>query len=915
MTTARLLLGLLCLGTLSAEPARTFTVSPAGNDGAAGTAAAPFATLTRARDAIRALKAAGPLPAGGVAVQVRAGTYELTQTLKLTAQDAGTAEAPVVYRARPGERVVLTGTRRVTGFQPHQGRILKADLAAQGLKGVRFKQVLLDGQRQILARYPNFDPDNPHGGGFAYVDGEPLNMYQDLPTEELRVIHLRARDRGRRWQQPERGEVIIYPRYNWLNIAVGIAAADPQAGTIALAKDISWGPFKGIRPLDRFYVRNLLEELDAPGEWYLDADHAVLYYQPPKPLAGAEVRVPVVETLLDFGRGADWITVRGFTLEGCDGPAVNLREASHCRIAGNTIHDTGSSIGWYAGVQVWGGRDCGVVGNDLYEVANYGIRLESAPADLQNLQASGHFADNNYVHHIGHLNGHGCGIAISGVGQRVSHNLIHDTTRCGVFGGGPDCVVEYNRIRHVNLETEDTGATYMGGAWHIRGMVYRHNFITDVLGYGRTKDRWTSPHFAWGIYLDDDLSGVHVYGNIVARTTLGGCDIHAGRDNLVENNILVDGRHQQMMYQGHERSSWVVAAHWKEYQAAMARPAWQARYPELVKGNLEELWQMAGNRFLRNVISYRADSARLYSYWPADAPTRNQTDYNLIWHHGRPVNLGLPGTAEQQWAAWQAKGYDAHSVIADPRFVDADRDDYRLRPDSPAWQLGFKAIPVERIGPYADELRATWPIVEARGVREVPLRETVVELPPTRTVQPPQARVPRGGEVTLSVARRPDGSAVAGAPATARLTHDGTRLIVTVTVPLRDASKLQRGRAWGSDDAAELCFRDLSGAAPGPTFVSHGFAGGHQECVSEAGAPEAASQRLAAAIGYEAKVAAGQWTARWTVPLAAAGINLKPGLKLGCNVGVRRSESGEWLQWHGTGATWHLDQAGGLVLE
>src|SRR3569623_2097788 len=73
-----------------------------------------------------------------------------------------------------------------------------------------------------------------------------------------------------------------------------------------------------------------------------------------------------------------------------------------------------------------------------------------------------------------------------------------------------------------------------------------------------------------------------------------------------------------------------------------------------------------------------------------------------------------------EWQSWQALG-DQHSVIADPKFLDADKDDYRLAPDSPAWALGFKPIPVEKMGPYASPDRATWPSVEAEGAREKPL--------------------------------------------------------------------------------------------------------------------------------------------------------------------------------------------------
>ena len=74
-----------------------------------------------------------------------------------------------------------------------------------------------------------------------------------------------------------------------------------------------------------------------------------------------------------------------------------------------------------------------------------------------------------------------------------------------------------------------------------------------------------------------------------------------------------------------------------------------------------------------------------------------------------------------EWASWQSLGLDKHSLIADPLFVDAEKEDYHLQPNSPAFKLGFQPIPVEKIGPYRDELRASWPIVEAEGAREKPL--------------------------------------------------------------------------------------------------------------------------------------------------------------------------------------------------
>jgi hypothetical protein len=76
------------------------------------------------------------------------------------------------------------------------------------------------------------------------------------------------------------------------------------------------------------------------------------------------------------------------------------------------------------------------------------------------------------------------------------------------------------------------------------------------------------------------------------------------------------------------------------------------------------------------------------------------------------------GTATDEWTAWRARGMDLHSVMADPLFVDPAHDDYRLRPGSPALKLGFRPIPLDRIGPYRSPLRASWPIAEAPGARE-----------------------------------------------------------------------------------------------------------------------------------------------------------------------------------------------------
>ena len=777
----------------AAAPAISIFVASDGDDKADGSGQTPLATLSAARQAIRDLKKNGKIPKGGVTVFVRGGLYELADAFRLTAEDSGTQDAPIIYRAYKKEKPVLTGTKAVSGFVQHQNGILKADVNSPEFKDYHFRQLFFDGKRQHLARYPNFDPANPYAGGYAYVDGpmpKPGSMYHNDPDDSAVMFRYRKRD-ARAWAHPELGEVNLFPRYNWMNDIVPIASVDREARVIHLTRGVRTSGTPAIRPHDRYYVRNLLEELDSPGEWYLDKATRTLYFWPDKPIAEQSVRVPVTDSLIKIDPGTSWITIQGFTLEGCDGTAIAVIDAKNCLVAGNTIHNTGGRLG-VAAIDIKGGRSCGVVGNDISNVCNIGISLDGG--DMHNLTPGKHYAENNYLHHIGILNGHGHGIRMRGVGLRAAHNLIHDITRSGISGGGPDCIVEYNHIRHVNLQTEDTGGFYNGGNWHIRGHVIRYNFIHDTLGYGRRGYQWASPYFSWGIYLDDDKSFTHVYGNIIARTSSGACHIHGGRNNVIENNIFIENRGPQIQYTGHEPNAPVVAAHLKEFAWNKKKPAYTAKYPDIAKANSETVWHMADNKTVRNIIYYRNPDAKLYNVRHAEVDDfgKNEVDSNLIWHFGASPKILLNGKFKR-WEEWRNQGFDTNSSVADPMFVDPENDDYRLKPESPAFKLGFKPIPVEKIGPYKSDLRASWPIIEAEGVREHPL---------------PIARIPLWPDMT------PIGDG----------THEATDAAITVFLPSKERST---GAAVVICPGGDYTHHALSreGTTVARWFSDHGIAG------------------------------------------------------------------------------------------
>ena len=272
----------------SSALAGSYFVSVKGNDADPGTLERPFATLQRAQRAARQAKGREP-----VTIYLRGGTHYVSDTLILTAEDSGTPSAPVVYQAYRNEQAVISGGVRLKDlkWRPVHDVIMQATVPA----GFTTDQLFVNGQRQPMARYPNFDPDQRIFNGYAADAFSP--------------------HRAKLWADPRGGFIHALHGSEWGDFHF-VITGKKEDGTVTFE-----GGWQNNRPAPMHkqfrFVENIFEELDAPGEWFLDAKAHTLYYYPP---AGVDLTTATVEAvrlrhLIEF-RGTQQAPVQFITFKG-----------------------------------------------------------------------------------------------------------------------------------------------------------------------------------------------------------------------------------------------------------------------------------------------------------------------------------------------------------------------------------------------------------------------------------------------------------------------------------------------------------------------------------------------------------------------------------------------------------------------
>ena len=313
-----------------------FYVALTGDDANPGTKDSPFLTIHRAQSALRNAMNRTSRP---MRVFLRGGTYYLNEPIVFTPEDSGERDRRITYSPFPGERVTISGGRKIEGeWDSYRDGIMVCSLPEAATGELDFTQLFVNGKRQIRARYPNFDPNDPIKGGYIFAKGRLSEEFDKEKATGMAWIRRRTRGpRGvlfdpktftkNRIKRPEEAVIHIFPSNKNANLQWRIKDIDWNKNIIWLG----WGGFQrntkmfphgydDISENSMFFIENSFEELDAPGEWYLDKGQGKLYYLPEEgvDLSTADVIAPVLKQVVEFKGSQDKpvvdITFSGFTI-------------------------------------------------------------------------------------------------------------------------------------------------------------------------------------------------------------------------------------------------------------------------------------------------------------------------------------------------------------------------------------------------------------------------------------------------------------------------------------------------------------------------------------------------------------------------------------------------------------------------
>lgn len=652
-------------------------VSPKGSETGDGSYRNPVATLEQARDKVRGLKKDKT-----VTVYLLPGNYPRTDSFTLSAQDGGTDEAPVIYRAYKPGTVLIHGAKKIdpAAFKPAARAdlpkgVLVADLSdvitgkiknpPKSYRGVAPGPFLYcNGQAMTLARWPNA------ADGMTYFTNSVVKGDGHTPGS---FVYDRD-DRPKKWKADSGVWFLGYWTHNWYEEVIQMASYDPATKIISLAAGHSYGIGGATwgASQKRFYALNLLEELDVPGEWYLDRTEKKLYFYPPAEMKSVYL-ADLEKPLLD-AKAVTNVCFENLAFGYVQSDALSLKDTERLFIFGCTIANVARG-----GIVINGNRNC-VRSCDLFNIGATGISLFGG--DRKQLVKSENLVENCRISRFGQFSRtYNPAIMLQGCGNYARRNNLSDAPHMAVGYGGNEQTIELNDVGYVVLETSDASAFYTGRDWTSQGNTVRWNYIHNLGPEGKGGNE-----HAVAVYLDDCDSGDTVDGNILYKTgramLIGG-----GRDNTIVNNIMIDsiiGIHFDS--RGMTWKQWNIPGEgWNLEEKAermnYKNPPWSVAYPRLARTMDEEPRKPLGNVFRNNTFVNTEKKA-----WSLDKNSKE------ILPQLNPTN-NLELTTEEAYARTDFDPKDPASFI--PLGKDAL---LKLQPS-------LQKIPVKLIGTFKDKYR------------------------------------------------------------------------------------------------------------------------------------------------------------------------------------------------------------------